>query len=230
MINILMADDHAIVREGLKQILADESDMAVGGEAADGQEALRKARSKAWDVLVLDITMPGRSGFDILQTLKQEHPDLPVLVLSMHAEEQFAIRALKAGAAGYLTKESAPDELVKAIRQVVAGRRYVSANLAELLALGLDTVTDQPLHATLSDREFQVMRLLAAGKTATQAAEALALSVKTISTYRTRLLEKLGLKNTAQIIHYAIQHRLLDEAELSPSCGSPDRKGPQQKE
>ena len=210
MINILIADDHAIVREGLKQILADMADMVVTGEAADGQEALRKARTEAWDVLVLDITMPGRTGFDILQALKQEHPDLPVLVLSMHAEEQFAVRALKAGAAGYLTKESAPDELVKAIRQVVAGRKYVSANLAELLALSLDSATDQPRHATLSDREFQVMRLLAGGKTATQIAEGLALSVKTISTYRTRILEKLDLKNTAEIIHYAIQHRLID--------------------
>ena len=210
MINILIADDHAIVREGLKQILADEADMVVSGEAADGQEALRTARTEAWDVLVLDITMPGRTGFDILQALKQEHPDLPVLVLSMHAEEQFAVRALKAGAAGYLTKESAPDELVKAIRQVVAGRKYVSANLAELLALSLDSATDQPRHATLSDREFQVMRLLAGGKTATQIAEGLALSVKTISTYRTRILEKLDLKNTAEIIHYAIQHRLID--------------------
>ena len=210
MINILIADDHAIVREGLKQILADMADMVVTGEAADGQEALRKARTEAWDVLVLDITMPGRTGFDILQALKQEHPDLPVLVLSMHAEEQFAVRALKAGAAGYLTKESAPDELVKAIRQVVAGRKYVSANLAELLALSLDSATDQPRHATLSDREFQVMRLLAVGMTATQIAEGLALSVKTISTYRTRILEKLDLKNTAEIIHYAIQHRLID--------------------
>ena len=210
MIDILIADDHAIVREGLKQILAEIPDMRVAGEAADAQEALRKTRTEAWDVLILDITMPGGSGFDILQTLKQERPALPVLVLSMHAEDQFAIQVLKAGAAGYITKENAPDELVKAIRKVVAGRKYVSANLAELLAFSLDATTDQPRHALLSDREFQVLRLLATGKTVTQIAQELNLSAKTISTYRARILEKLELNTTAEIIHYAIQNQLVD--------------------
>jgi two-component system invasion response regulator UvrY len=161
-------------------------------------------------VLVLDITMPDRSGFDILKELKYEQPDLPVLVLSIHAEEQFAVRVLKAGASGYLTKENAPAELIKAIRKVVSGGKYISRSLAESLAFGLDTASDQPRHEALSDREFQVMQLMAIGKTLTDIAEELSLSTKTVSTYRTRLLEKMNLKTNAEIIRYALENGLIE--------------------
>ncbi|MBS1253061.1 MAG: Response regulator UvrY [Anaerolineales bacterium] len=210
MINVLIADDHAIVRRGLKQILSETPDMIVADEASDAEEALHKALTQDLHVLVLDITMPGRSGLDVLKELKHYRPDLPVLVLSMHAEEQFAVRVLKAGASGYLTKESAPEELVKAIRKAVAGGKYVSASLAETLALGVNATIDQPRHVALSDREFQVMRMLAAGKTPTEIASDLALSVKTVSTYRARILEKMGFTNTAEIIRYAIENQLID--------------------
>lgn len=210
MINVLIADDHPIVRRGLRQILSDIPDMAVAGEAVNGQEALDQVRAGGWDVLVLDITMPDRSGFDILKDLKYEQPDLPVLVLSIHAEEQFAVRVLKAGASGYLTKENAPDELVKAIRKVVAGGKYISPGLAETLAFGLDTASEQPRHKTLSDREFQVMQLMAGGKTLADIAETLSLSPKTVSTYRTRMLEKMNLKTNAEIIRYALENDLIE--------------------
>lgn len=210
MIKVLIADDHAIVRRGLIQILSDVPGISVTGEAVNGQEALDKARTENWDVLVLDISMPGRSGFDILKELKHEKPELPILVLSIHAEEQFAVRILKAGASGYLTKESAPDELVKAIRKVASGGKYISPSLAETLAFELDGDSDGPLHETLSDREFQVMRMMAVGKTATEIAEELSLSVKTISTYRARILEKMNLKNNSEIIRYAIDNDLIE--------------------
>lgn len=210
MIRVLIADDHAIVREGLKQILSDIPDMMVVDEAVDGEEALRKARTEAWDVLVLDLAMPGRSGFDILKHLEYERPQQAVLVLSMHAEEMYAVRVLKAGASGYLTKESTPHELVKAIRKVLGGGKYVSAHLAETLALRLDPSSEFPLHDTLSDREFQVLRMMASGKTITEVARELSLSVKTVSTYRARILEKLRLKNNAEAIRYAVDHQLVD--------------------
>lgn len=210
MIKVLIADDHPIVRQGLRLILSGTADMEVVGEAVNGQEALDQVRRGGWDVLVLDITMPGRSGFDILKELKYEQPDLPVLVLSIHAEEQLAVRVLKAGASGYVTKENAPNELVKAIRKVVSGGRYVSPGLAESLAFGLDTTSDQPRYEALSDREFQVMQLMASGKTLTEIAEDLLLSAKTISTYRTRLMEKLNLKSNAELIRYAIEHGLVE--------------------
>jgi DNA-binding NarL/FixJ family response regulator len=210
MIRVLIADDHAIVRQGLKQILSEAPDISLAGEAANGQQALHQARTEPVDVLVLDLTMPGRSGFDILQEIKHDLPHLPVLVMSVHDEEQFGVRLLKAGAAGYITKESAPDEMVKAIRKVVGGGKYISARLGEILGLRLDAAADQPLHETLSDREFQVMQMLGAGKTATGIAAALSLSVKTISTYRTRILDKLHLKNTAEIVSYAIRNHLID--------------------
>jgi DNA-binding NarL/FixJ family response regulator len=184
--------------------------MEVAGEAVNSQEALDQVRVGGWDVLVLDVTMPGRSGFDILKELKYEQPDLPVLVLSIHAEEQLAVRVLKAGASGYVTKENAPNELVKAIRKVVSGGRYISPGLAESLAFGLDTASNRPRHETLSDREFQVMQLMASGKTLTEIAEDLSLSAKTVSTYRTRLLEKLDLKGNAELIRYAIEHGLIE--------------------
>jgi DNA-binding NarL/FixJ family response regulator len=210
MIKVLIADDHPIVRQGLRQILASTTDMEVAGEAVNSQEALDQVRVGGWDVLVLDITMPGRSGFDILKELKYEQPHLPVLVLSIHAEEQLAVRALKAGASGYLTKENAPEELVKAIRKVVSGGRYISPSLAESLAFGLDLASDRPRHETLSDREFQVMQLMASGKTLVEIAEMLSLSAKTVGTYRTRLLEKLNLKSNAELMRYALEHGLIE--------------------
>ena len=210
MINVLIADDHPIVRQGLRQILAGISDMKVAGEAVNGQETLEQVRAGGWDVLVLDITMPGRSGFDILKELKHLQPDLPVLVLSIHAEEQFAVRVLKAGASGYLTKENAPDELIKAIRKVVSGGKYISRTLAERLAFGLDAASERPRHEALSDREFQVMQMVASGKTLTKIAEELSLSTKTVSTYRTRLLQKMNLETNAEIIRYAIENGLIE--------------------
>lgn len=210
MIKVLIADDHPIVRQGLRQILAGTGDIEVAGEAVNGQDALDQLRLGGWDVLVLDITMPGRGGFDILKELKYEQPQLPVLVLSIHAEEQLAVRVLKAGASGYVTKENAPNELVNAIRKVVSGGRYISSNLAEILAFGLTDGSDRPRHETLSDREFQVMQLMAGGKTLIEIAEELRLSTKTVSTYRTRLLEKLNLKTNAELMRYALDLGLVE--------------------
>ncbi len=210
MIRVLIADDHAVVRQGLKQILGETPDMTVVGEATTGLEALEKARAVAWDVMVLDISMPGRSGLDLLKDLRAEKSDRPVLILSMHAEDQFAVRLLKAGAAGYLTKESVPEELIKAIRKVVSGGRYVSPALAEKLAFEIDAAAGRPSHEALSDREFQVLRMIAAGRSVKEIADELALSVKTVSTYRARILEKMNLKTNADLIHYAIQNRLLE--------------------
>ena len=212
MIRVLIADDHAVVRQGLKQILGDTPEMVVAGEATNGQEVLDKVRAEAWDVVVLDISLPDRSGLDILKELQSERPKLPVLVLSMYSEDQFAVRVLKAGARGYLTKDSAPDELVKAIRKVVGGGTYVSGFLAEKLAMeiGIGTDSSKLPHETLSDREFQVLRLIAAGKSVKEIAAELYLSVKTVSTYRARLLQKMNLETNAELIHYAIQNRLID--------------------
>jgi two-component system, NarL family, invasion response regulator UvrY len=210
MIRALIADDHAVVRQGLRQILQETSDMQVTGEAANGLEVLERARGGVYDVLVLDITMPGRSGFEVLKDLRVEQPELPVLILSMHAEEQFATRLLKAGAAGYLNKESAPEELVKAIRKVVSGARYVSPTLAEKLAFDIDAGSNKMAHETLSDREFEVIRLMASGKTVKEIAAQLALSVKTISTYRARALAKMNLRTNAELIHYAIINQLVE--------------------
>jgi two-component system invasion response regulator UvrY len=209
MIKVLIADDHPIVRQGLRQILSGTSDMMVAGEAANAQETLDQVRAGEWDVLVLDITMPDRTGFDILRELKHAQPQLPVLVLSIHAEEQLAVRVLKTGASGYLTKENAPGELVRAIRKVVGGGKYISRGLAESLAFGLDTDTTGPPHELLSDREFQVMQLMANGKTLAEIAEELSLSTKTVSTYRTRLLEKMNFKTNAEIIRYVIENGLI---------------------
>lgn len=210
MTKVLIADDHAVVRQGLRQILREVPEMTQVGEALNGQEVLDKIRTEEWDAVVLDISMPGRSGLDVLKELKHDHPKLPVLVLSMHAEDQFAVRLLRAGAAGYLTKESAPEELVKAIRKVVSGGKYVSPSLAEKLAFDMHGDSDKLLHETLSDREFQVMRMMATGKTVKEIAEELSLSVKTVSTYRARILEKMSLKSNAELIHYAIHNKLID--------------------
>lgn len=210
MIRVLIADDHAIVRQGLRQILADSQDMEVGGEAANGFEAIQKIRDEGpWDIVLLDVSMPGKNGVDTLKQIKDERPRLPVLVLSMYPEDQYAVRLLKAGAAGYLTKESAPEQLVTAIRAVAAGRRFISPAVAELLAQEINRDGEQPLHATLSDREFEIMRLLASGVTPTDIAVRLKLSVKTVSTYRVRLLSKMQLKNNAELTYYAVKNGLV---------------------
>jgi len=188
MLKILIADDHAIVRQGLKQIVTETPDMVVSGEASNGQELLSKIKENDYDVVVLDITMPGRDGIDVLKQLRSERPELPILMLSIHPEEQYALRALKAGASGYLTKESAPDELVVAIRKVSQGGKYISSSLAEKLAFELEVGREQAPHETLSDREYHVMCLIASGKTVMEIAQELSLSEKTISTYRSRIL------------------------------------------
>ena len=210
MLRVLIADDHAVVRRGLKQILAETSDIVVSGEATNSREVLEQVSAKSWDVLVLDITMPGRSGLDILKEVKQLAPKLPVLILSMHAEEQFASRVLKAGAAGYLPKESAPEELVKAIRKISGGGRYISSSQAEKLVCQFEPGADKMPHESLSNREYEVLRSIASGKTVTQIAEDVKLSVKTISTYRTRLLEKMRMHNSAELTHYAIKNKLVE--------------------
>ena len=210
MIKILVADDHAVVRRGLKQIVADEPDMAVLGEAQTAQETLDLVRKEDWDVVVLDISMPGRGGVDVLKELRQTRPGIAVLILSMHPEDQFAVRCLKAGAAGYMTKESASEELVAAIRKVVGGGKYVSQSLAEKLACGLERDAEGPLHQSLSDREYQVLCLIASGKTVNEIAGELSLSIKTISTYRARILEKMEMRTNAKLIRYAIENRLVD--------------------
>jgi DNA-binding NarL/FixJ family response regulator len=210
MIRVLIADDHAVVRQGLKQIIGDTPELLVAGEATNGQEVLDQVRAETWDVVVLDISMPDRSGLDILKQLRSERPTLPVLVLSMYSEDQYATRVLKAGASGYLTKDSAADELVKAIRKVVNGGRYVSPLLAEKLAFEIGDDSSRLPHETLSDREFQVLRLIAAGKSVKEIAAELSLSVKTVSTYRARLLEKMNLGTNAELMHYALQNGLID--------------------
>ena len=208
MIKIMIADDHAIVREGLKQIVADTTYLVVTGEAKNEQETLKLVRKGDYDIILLDIAMPGRGGLDVLKQLKQEKPKLPVLILSMYPEEQYAVRALKMGAAGYLTKVSAPDELIKAIKKISAGRKYISSSLAEKLALDLEVDTEKPPHEILSDREFQVMCMIASGKTVKQIAEELFLSMNTISTYRARVLEKMRMKTNSELTRYAIKNRL----------------------
>lgn len=210
MIHVLIADDHAIVRRGLAQILEDTPDLIVAGEAENGRDIIERVRAGKFDVVVLDISLPDKNGLDVLREVKHEYPTLPVLVLSIYSEQQYALRMLKAGAAGYLSKESAPDELVTAIRKVAQGGKYITASLAELLADELDEAASAPLYRKLSDREYSVMRLIAAGNTNAEIAAELCLSPKTISTYRTRLLEKLHLKTNAEIMHYAMQHGLAE--------------------
>jgi two-component system, NarL family, invasion response regulator UvrY len=210
MIKILIADDHTIVREGLKQILAETPDMVVAGEATNGHEVLERVRAEDWDLVLLDLAMPGKDGLDTLKELKLEKPNLPVLVLSIYPEEQYAVRLLRAGAAGYLTKESAPDELIAAIRKVSQKGKYVSQALGEQLANYVTEDRDQPRHETLSDREYKVMLMISSGKTVSEIADDMFLSVKTISTYRARALKKMGLKNNAEFTYYALKHSLLE--------------------
>jgi DNA-binding NarL/FixJ family response regulator len=210
MIRIFIADDHTIVREGLKQIIQQSRDIVVVGEASNAAETLEKVRRDPPDLLLLDISMPGRSGLDVLLEVKRDLPDLRVLILSLHPEDQYALRMLKAGASGYVTKESAPEQLIEAIRKVADGGRYMSMPLAEKLVFGMVEDKGGAPHELLSNREFQVFRMIAAGKTVKEVADELSLSVKTISTNRTRIMDKMHLKTNADFTQYAIQHKLLD--------------------
>jgi DNA-binding NarL/FixJ family response regulator len=211
MIRVLLADDHAVVRAGLREILAGTGDISVAGEAANGQDALALIRAHDYDLAVLDMSMPGRSGIELIKLIKAEKPKLRILVLSMHSEEQYAVRALKAGASGYLGKESAADQLVAAIRRIAAGGAYVSPETAQRLALDAGRDTAGLPHTLLSDREFQVFQLIASGAAVGEIARQLSLSAKTVSTHKTRIMEKMGLANQAELIRYALEHKLLDE-------------------
>ncbi len=210
MIRILIADDHAVVRNGLKQMLSEHADFVVAGEAADGIEVLKKLREQPYDLLLTDMAMPGRSGIELLKMVKDEHPKLAMLVLSMHKEEQYAVRALKAGARGYLTKESAPDQLVLAIRKVAGGGIFISPGVAERLALELHGNHEIEPHTLLSDREFQIFRMIVSGESLGSIADELSLSVKTVSTHKARILQKMQMTSSAELIHYAIRHHLLE--------------------
>lgn len=210
MKKILIVDDHEVLRDGVKRVFDKDSGTATFGEASTVQEALRLLREQEWDIVVLDISLGDRSGLEVLKELKQIRPRLPVLILSMHSGEQFARRALKAGASGYITKDSPRAELVKAVNKVMSGGRYISAAVAENLVFDLESDTGRPRHEALSDREFEVLRLIASGKTVSEIARILSLSESTISTYRGRILEKMGMKTNAELIHYAIQNKLVD--------------------
>ena len=210
MIKILVADDHAIVREGLKQIVAEESDMIVAGEAPNATELFTFINNESWDIIVLDINMPGKSGLEALKEIKIQHPKIPVLILSMFGEDQYGIRAIKAGASGYLKKVSAPNELVSAIRKIVNGGKYINPSLAEKLADIVDKRSSELPHDYLSDREYQIMCSIASGKSAEEIADELALSIHTIYTYRNRILEKMSLKSNVELTQYAIQNKLIE--------------------
>lgn len=209
MLRILIADDHTVVRKGLRQILMDEFPNAHIEEVPDAEELIKKVMAEKWDVVVSDLSMPGRSGLDALQQIKISHPDLPVLILSIHPEEQYALRSLKSGASGYLSKDTAPDELVKAVKKVMLGKKYISQAIAEKLANTFSTDTSLNPHESLSDREFDVMKLLANGKSVSEIAEMLSLSVTTVSTYRARLMVKMNLKSNSDLTKYAIENNLL---------------------
>jgi DNA-binding NarL/FixJ family response regulator len=213
MIRIVVADDHTIVREGLKQLLSGAGDLAVVGEAQNGHKVLERARALDFDVLLLDMSMPGKSGIELIKQVRAEKPKLRVLVLSMHEEVQYAVRAIKAGASGYLTKESATAQLVSAIRKVASGSAFITESVAQQLALGAMPQSDGPPHGALSDREFQVFRELVSGKTVSDIAAQLNLSVKTVSTHKARIMEKMNMNNSAELIRYAIHHRLVDDPD-----------------
>jgi len=211
MIRIVVADDHTIVREGLKQLLSAAGDLTVVGEAQNGHETLERVRGLEFDLLLLDMSMPGKSGIELIRQVRAEKPRLRILVLSMHEEHQYAVRAIRAGAAGYLTKESASRQLVEAIRKVASGGAFISAEIAQQLALGAMPDAKGPLHAALSDREFQVFKLIADGKSVSDIAERLNLSVKTVSTHKSNILQKMNMTTTAELIRYAINQRLVDD-------------------
>jgi DNA-binding NarL/FixJ family response regulator len=207
---ILIADDHVVVRRGLKEILTEAFEKSKIGEASDASETLELIRKQKWDIVILDITMPGRGGLDVLKEIKQEYPALPVLILTMHPEDQYAVRVIKSGASGYLNKQSASEELVQAVKRIREGHKYISPSVAERLAFAMDQDTVKPLHEALSDREHQVLCMIANGKTVSEIAEELSLSVKTVSSYRSRMLEKMGMKNNSEVTTYAIRNHLLD--------------------
>lgn len=217
MIRLVIADDHTIVREGLRQLLGGAGGFEIVGEARDGAETMQRVRELEFDVLLLDMSMPGRAGMDLIRQVRTERPRVRILVLSMHQEHQYAIRAIRAGAAGYLTKESASRELATALRKVASGGAYITPEVAEQLALGAMPSADALPHTTLSDREFQVLRMLVSGKSVSDIAGALTLSVKTVSTHKARLMQKLGVSNTSEMFRYAIQHRLVDDVEPDPA-------------
>ena len=210
MIGVFIADDHPVVRQGIRQIVAATDDITVVDEATTGHEALQRLSDVQCDLVLLDLSLPDIDGLDLLKQLKREYPQRPILILTMHSEDQFALRALKAGASGYLTKESAPAELVGAVRKVVAGGRYISQRLAESLAAHLGPDAEKPVHERLSDREYQVLRLIAAGRSTRDISTQLSLSSKTVSTYRARLLDKMGMKTSAELMAYAVRHHLAD--------------------
>lgn len=210
MIRVLIADDHAILRRGLIEILRSAFEDAVCGEAENAEQVLAQIEIHGWDLVILDVSMPGRSGIDVLADLKRLHPKLPVLVLSMHPEDQYAKRVLRAGAAGYMNKDSDPEELIKGIRNILTGGRYVSPALAEVLALDLSRPAQQPLHESLSARELEVLLLIGSGKTISQIAEVLHLSATTVSTYRARILEKMDMTTSAELMSYVVRHQLAD--------------------
>ncbi len=210
-LEILLADDHAIIRDGLRQILAETDDLVVAGEAANGQQLLDRLAQRTWDALVLDISMPGRNGLDLIRQIRAVCPTMPILVLSMHQEEQYAVRALQAGAAGYLTKESDAELLVSVVRKIANGGMYISAAVGELMARSLGHRQVDLPHMLLSQREYQVFMMIIAGRGATDIAGELSLSVKTVSTHKARIMQKMGMSNTAELIHYAIAHRLVDD-------------------
>lgn len=209
MIRILIADDHSIVRRGLKEILCEEFPDATITEVSDGNELLQNAGNENWNIIISDLSMPGKTGLEALKILKEELPKIPVLILSMHPEDQYAIRVLRAGAAGYLTKGSASEELIVAVRKILSGRKYISASVAEKIAEHLEIDSKKELHETLSDREFAVMKLIASGKTISEIADALSLSVTTVSTYRARILLKTNMKTNAELTHYSIENNLI---------------------
>lgn len=210
MISILVVDDHALIRKGLKQLLDDTPDIRVTGEAKCGIQAINMARERRYDLVLLDIALPDKHGMDVLKQLKSEQPDIKIIVLSMYPEDQYGVRALKAGAMGYLDKQSAPDQLIGAIRQVLSGKKYISETLAEQLLNSLIGESQELLHQSLSNREYQTLCLMASGKTLTEIADTMTLSPKTVSVYRARMLEKMGFKNNAEAVHYAIAHHLVD--------------------
>lgn len=211
MIRIIIADDHQIVRAGLRQIISEEPDLVIAGEAADGQELLEKLRRERFDVILLDISMPGRSGLEILKQIKGEKPGIPVLMLSTYPADQYAVRTMKAGAAGYINKKTLSDNLIKAIRKVHSGGKYITPEVGEIMADVVVSDTPEMPHNSLSDREFQVLCMIASGKMVSDIARELFLSVKTVSTYRAKILQKMNLKNSAELTHYVIKNNLLDQ-------------------